>query len=54
LIDLLDFEYEVEEEVLKVKEEEKIEQEEKDIEAVQEEIEIEDPVQYFIDKMGEL
>lgn len=54
LIDLLDFEYEVEEEVLKVKEEEKIEQEEKDIEAVQEEIEIEDPVQYFLDKMGEL
>ena len=54
LIDLLDFEYEVEEEVLKVKEEEKIEQEEKDIEAVQEENEIDDPVQYFIDKMGEL
>ena len=54
MIDLLDFEYEVEEEVLKVKEEEKIEQEEKDIEAVQEENEIDDPVQYFIDKMGEL
>ena len=54
LIDLLDFEYEVEEEVLKVKEEEKIEQEEKEIEAVQEEIEIDDPIQYFLDKMGKL
>ena len=51
LIDKLGLEYEVEEEALKVKEEEKIIEEKKPEQEIAEEIEIEDPTQYFIDKM---
>ena len=55
LIDQLWLEYEVEEEVLKVLEEEKKEQEERKEQAVvQPEIQIDDPKQYLIDRMNEL
>jgi hypothetical protein len=53
-LDLLCLEYEIESEVLKVKEEEKINEEETEVQTVQEEIIIDDPEQYLINKTNEL
>ena len=54
LIDQLWFEYEIEDELLKVKEEERVEQEEKTELIENEEIEIDNPIQYLIDRSNEL
>lgn len=54
LIDQLWFEYEIEDELLKVKEEERVEQEEKTELIENEEIEIDNPIQYLIDRLNEL
>ena len=54
LIDRLGLEYEVEEEVLKVKEEEKIIEEKEKEQEIKEEIEIDDPEQYLIDRIKSL
>ena len=54
LIDQLWFEYEIEDELLKVKEEERVEQEEKTELIENEEIEIDNPIQYLIDRSKEL
>ena len=54
LIDQLWFEYEIEDELLKVKEEERVEQEEKTELIENEEIEIDNPIQYLIYRSNEL
>ena len=54
LIDQLWFEYEIEDELLKVKEEERVEQEEKTELIENEEIGIDNPIQYLIDRSNEL
>ena len=54
LLDLLGLEYEIESEVQKLKEEEKINEEETKVQKMQEEIVIDDPEQYFINKTNEL
>ncbi len=54
LIDQLWFEYEIEDELLKVKEEERVEQEDKTELIENEEIEIDNPIQYLIDRSNEL
>jgi hypothetical protein len=53
-LDLLGLEYEIESEVLKIKDAEKINEEETEVQTVQEEIVIDDPEQYLINKTGEL